>query len=82
MQILNDIKTFIKEDEFKLTILNNRINVVNYTNVSHFETNEIKIFHASGEIKLIGTSLVITKLMNDELLIVGNIDRIELVKHE
>ena len=78
MRILDNLKTYIREDEFKLTVLHNKIDVVNYLRVTHFESNEIRIQHREGEIKITGSSLVITRLMKDELLITGDLDNIEL----
>lgn len=77
MKIVDNIKTYIKEYEFRLTILHNRINVVNYVRVTHFESNEIRILHENGELKILGNSLVITRLMKDELLITGELDKVE-----
>ena len=77
MNIVNGIRSYIKEDELKITILNNKINIVNYTDIGHFDSNKIVVKTNSFDVIVKGSDLVVSKLMNDEILITGNFNNIE-----
>ncbi|MEG2322445.1 MAG: YabP/YqfC family sporulation protein [Bacilli bacterium] len=74
---LKDLRTFILEDDFKITYLNNKIDIINYVKIEHFSSDKIIINYNKGTIYVIGNYLYVSKLMNDELLIEGKIERIE-----
>ena len=77
MSLIKDMRDYILEKEFKIIYLNNKLDVVNYTNISHFDTNKIIINHSNGSITISGNNLYVSKLLIDELLIEGSIERIE-----
>lgn len=72
------LRTYIMEDEFEVKILNDRINIINYESIGHLDSNKIIIRHKQGKITINGKGLVLSKLLKDELLIVGKITNIEL----
>ena len=43
MNITTGIKSYILEQDTKIMILNNKINIVNYIDVGHFDSNKIVI---------------------------------------
>ena len=43
MNIINGIRSYILEDDLKITIVNNKINIVNYTDIGHFDNNKIVV---------------------------------------
>lgn len=77
MNIFDDIKTYIKEDETKIIVINNKINIVNYNDIGHFDSNKIIVKAKDKELIIQGSDLVVSKLMNDEILITGNFNKIE-----
>lgn len=77
MNIFDDIKTYIKEDETKIIVINNKINIVNYNDIGHFDSNKIIVKVKDKELIIQGSDLVVSKLMNDEILITGNFNKIE-----
>lgn len=78
MKIIDSFRSYVLEEEFKINIVNNKIDIINYTLISHFDDNEIIIKHKKGKIKIKGSNLTIAKLLIDEVLIIGNINSIEL----
>ncbi|MDD3453166.1 MAG: YabP/YqfC family sporulation protein [Bacilli bacterium] len=78
MKYLDKFREYILEQEFKIIILNNKINIVNYDKIDHFDFNKIIVRYMKERIIINGDNLVISKLLNDELLITGNIKTIEL----
>ena len=77
MSIIKDMREFIFEQDFKITYLYNKLDVLNYTTISHFDSNKIIINYAKGSIAISGDNLVVSKLLSDELLIEGSIQKIE-----
>lgn len=77
MNIINGIRSYILDSDLKITIVNNKINIVNYNDIGHFDSNKIVVKVNSGEIVVKGNDLVVSKLMNSEILITGNFSNIE-----
>ena len=77
MSIINNIRSYILDEEFKITYLNNRINIVNYDSIGHFDNNKVLINYDDKRITIKGNNLIVSKLMNNEVLIEGVISNIE-----
>ncbi len=77
MQIIKSLRSYLLEDEFQIRILKNKVNVVNYDSIGHFDSNKIMIKHDDNAVVIIGDHLVVSKLLTDEILITGNIKNIE-----
>lgn len=77
MNIINGIRSYILDNDLKITIINNKINIINYKDIGHFDSNKIVVKVENGEVIIKGNSLVVSKLMNNEILITGNFSNIE-----
>lgn len=73
----NNLRTYILENEFKITILTGRIDIVNYLEIDHFDDTKIIVRFEKGIVIIKGENLTISKLLNDELLILGKIKAVE-----
>ncbi len=77
----NGIRSYILDDEFKIVVLNNRLNVVNYLEMGHFDSNKVIIRYAKSNencsLIISGKNLVVSKLKVKEVLIEGVINNIE-----
>ena len=75
------LRTYILEDEFKVTILIDKVNIVNYQEMGHFDNNKIIIRYLknnnSHNLIIKGKNLIVSKLKKCEVLIEGVIDNIE-----
>lgn len=78
MQLVNKFREYLLEEEFKLTILKNKVNAVNYQKIGHFDSNKIEIYYQDGCVVITGKSLVVSRLVQDEILVTGVIKNIEL----
>ena len=72
-----NLRNYILENEFKMIYLSNKLDIVNYIDISHFDSNKIIINYNEGSVLISGKSLVVSKLVSDELLIEGSINKIE-----
>ena len=77
MNVVKGIRSYIYEDELKITIVKNKINIVNYSDIGHFDSNKVVVNIESGQIIIKGNSLVVSKLMSKEILITGIFNNIE-----
>lgn len=78
VEIINKFRSYLLEEEFSMTVIKNKINIVNYKKIVHFDFNKVIISHENGNIIILGENLVVSKLLNDEVLITGSIKKIEL----
>ena len=75
--MLKDLRTYILENEFKINILTGKVDIVNYIEIDHFDDTKVIIRYEKGIVKIKGENLTISKLLNDELLILGKIKVVE-----
>ncbi len=72
------LKDYILETEFKLTLLDGKVDIVNYMDIDHFDDNKIIIRYSKGTVIIKGEDLIISKLLTDEILILGKIKGLEI----
>ncbi len=75
--MLKDLRTYILENEFKINILIGKIDIVNYIEIDHFDDTKVMVRYEKGLVIIKGENLTISKLLNDELLILGKIKSLE-----
>ena len=77
----NCIKSYILDNEFKIIILNNKINITNYLEMGHFDNNKVivRYLNQNKEKTLVvnGKNLIVSRLKSKEVLVEGNINNIE-----
>ena len=78
MKIINNFRSFLLEDNFEIHIYKNKIDILNYTSMGHFDSNKIIVRNDNGSTVINGNKLVVSKLMSDEILITGEVKSIEL----
>lgn len=76
MKLFNYLDRYLTDNEYKITITNNYLNIINYQEILDFSNKEIAIRHTNGLTIIKGNDLVVSKMMNDELLIKGDIKSI------
>ena len=72
-----NLRNYILENKFKVTILDKQVNIVNYQEIDSFDESKIIVRYKKGAVIICGAELSISKLLDDELLIVGNILKVE-----
>lgn len=73
--MFRELNSFFIEEG--ITIVNNKINVVNYKKINYFDVDKIVISMNNQKIIFKGENLVLTKLLNDEVEIKGVVKTIE-----
>ena len=78
MNIPKRIRNYLLDEEFNMRVLKNKINICNYQSIGYFDNDLIIVNYVGGEIKIKGEDLVVSKLLNNEILISGIIKAIEM----
>ena len=74
--MLGKLKDYINDKEFRLTLFNDRIYVVNYLKIIALEDERISFLTSNSRIVIKGTNLCLNKLLEDEVLISGVVSSI------
>ncbi len=74
---MKKILDYIKDTKFKIIIYDNKIDILNYKEIIIFESNKIVINCNTFNISIKGNNLIINKVYDNEVLIIGNILNIE-----
>lgn len=77
MNIATGIRSYILESDTKITIINNKLNITNYIDIGHFDSNKIIVKLKNKNITIKGNDLVVSKLLDSEILITGDFYNIE-----
>ena len=67
----------IKDENLKIIYQMDGLNIVNYKDIIDFDSNNIIVNCGTKTISIYGNDLIITKLLDSELLIKGDISRID-----
>ena len=73
MKILKHLDNYLYDREYKIIIKENYVNIINYDEIIDFSSNNILVSSKSKRINIEGTNLAISKMIDDEVLVTGNI---------
>lgn len=76
--MFNRLKKYINDTEFRLTVFADRVHVMNFLQIISLEDERISFLTTSGRIIIKGKNLCLNKLLDDEVLISGNIMNVEV----
>lgn len=74
----NQLDRYLMDTETKIILKDNCLNIINYTEIKDFSSNQIIIKANSKVITIKGENLVVSKMQDNEALITGTIKIIEL----
>ncbi|MBQ3475449.1 MAG: hypothetical protein IJH20_04700 [Bacilli bacterium] len=75
MKLFENVKNYIGENKFRLIIYSDKVNIVNYDSIEEIGATKI-IFNADKQITIEGKNLIFNKLLNKEILVTGDIEKI------
>lgn len=79
--MFSKVRDYIKDEEFRLVLFNDRIYAVNYKDILSLESERISFKVDDGRIVVKGKDLTLNKLLEKEVLIGGEVLNIE-VSHD
>ena len=73
-----DLRNYINDVEFRVNLYKDKVHIVNYTKIVTIEKSRISIRYSSGMLIIKGKDLALKKLLDDEILIKGIINSVEM----
>ena len=77
--VIDSIRDYIKDTDFRFTVYKDKIDIVNYKKIISLEDEKILFLGENQKITIRGKNLTLNKLLDDEILIVGKILKIEVL---
>lgn len=79
MKLIRKIDNYINDKKFYIIFKDNKLNVINYSEILDFSSSKISIRYEDKIYNIEGTELVISKMMDNEIMIIGNIYKITFI---
>ncbi len=77
MGLVHRFRNYLLEEEFEMKMYKGALNIVNFTEIGHFDSYKVIVKCDSLSIYVEGEDLVVSKLLQDEILVTGKIAKIE-----
>jgi len=78
MKLINKLDRYLSDKEYKIIIKENYVNIINYDEIVNFNLSNISVKYQNKIIAIEGCNLTITKMVEDEVLITGEISNIRI----
>ncbi len=75
--MIDKIRDYIRDDEFRLTIFKDRLHIINYLEILTLSNKQISVDTGDNLIVIKGENLILNKLLDNEILITGKIYTVE-----
>ena len=75
--MIDKIRDYIRDDEFRLTIFKDRLHIIYYLEILTLSNKHISIDTGDNLIVIKGENLILNKLLDNEILITGKIYTVE-----
>lgn len=76
MKLFEKFDRYLVDNEIKVIISKNGVHIINYLEIIDFSSKEVVIKYKGGFIVLYGSDLVVSKMLDDELFIMGKLKSI------
>lgn len=77
--MLDRLYEYVSDNKFRFTVYDNQFHVINFKRILSLEENYVSVLSNNKKITVTGSNFILNKLVEDELLITGNITKIEVV---
>lgn len=78
MKFIDRFSEYITDREYKIIIKENYLNIINYDEIIDFSLQKISVKIKEKVLVIEGTNLVISKMLEQEVLITGNISIVRI----
>jgi len=77
LNLIDKLSRYLVDDEYKVTIMNDGVHIINYVEIVDFSSVKVIIRYKDGITILNGCDLVVSKMLEDELFITGKLKSVE-----
>ena len=78
MKLVDRLEDYLYDNEYKIIVKKNQVDIVNYDEIIDFSLNKISIKYRNKIFVIEGTNMVISKMLDNEILITGNISSLRI----
>lgn len=71
MRLINKLDRYLEDKNCEIIIKENKVDIINFKEIIDFSTNKISLKCDDKIINIEGKNLIISKMLDDELLITG-----------
>ena len=76
IKLISKLDNYINDKKFSIIYKNNNLDIINYTKIVDFSSTLISISNQNNLYIIEGENLVISKMLEEEILITGKITKI------
>ena len=77
--MLRRVYEYVKDEEFRFTVYSDRIHIINYEKINTLNSDYVLIESNDRKISIKGKNLILNRLLEKEVLIIGDIYGIEVI---
>ena len=78
MRLISKLDRYLENKNYEIILKDNNINIINFSEIIDFSMNKISVRCDNKIINIEGKNLIISKMLDDELLITGEIFNIRI----
>lgn len=78
MKLVDRLEDYLYDNEYKIIVKKNQVDIVNYDEIIDFSLNKISVKYRNKIFVIEGTNMVISKMLDNEILITGNISSLRI----
>lgn len=78
MKLINKLDRYLCDQEYKIIIKENYVDIINYDEIVDFSLTKISLKYKNKIIIIEGTNLIISKMIDNEVLINGKLSNIRI----
>ena len=78
MKLIDRFNDYLLDREYKIIMKENYLNIINYDEIIDFSLQKVSIKINNKILVIEGTNLVISKMLEQEVLITGNISLVRI----
>ena len=76
--LFEKLDRYLVDQSYKMIIKNNYINIINYREIKDFSNTKVIVSLDKGDIVIEGKDLVVSRMQDDEVVIMGKVMKILL----
>lgn len=71
MKLINKLDRFLEDKNYEIILKENKVNIINFLEIIDFSATKISLRCNDKIVNIEGKNLIISKMLDDELLITG-----------
>ena len=78
MRLISKLDRYLEDKNSQIVIKENKVNIINFNEVIDFSINKISVRCDNKIVNIEGKNLIISKMIDDEVLITGIINNVRI----